>query len=127
VRFPRGKLWRSLFALLFALHGTLAAAHCLKLASGAHHQPFHVEICTGDGLVVLDLGGGTEPAPDSPGAHAGFCPDCHALPQAVLPAAPSLSGPAEFGSARLPRADDPSLLPGSRAPPYHPTGPPALS
>ncbi|MCA3376284.1 MAG: hypothetical protein INF64_04065 [Roseomonas sp.] len=84
-------------------------------------------ICSPDGDRTLHLGPGGEELP-APEAHGGFCLACHALPQAGLPAAPTLSTPAEPGSATLwPAAGDTGWRPAARAPPYDPTGPPAFA
>jgi len=121
------RLLRLLLALVLCLQSSLAAAHCLRMASTPQHKAFHVEICTADGIVVMDLGGaGDQDAP--PGHdHAGFCLACHGLPQVLLSDLPSVPMPTERAVA-APHARPEATLPlGARAPPYQPRGPPILS
>jgi hypothetical protein len=121
------RLLRLLLALVLCLQSSLAAAHCLRMASAPQHKAFHVEICTADGIVVMDLGGASDQ--DAPHDHhqAGFCLACHGLPQVVLPEPPAVPMPAERIVA-APHARPEATLPlGARAPPYQPRGPPTLS
>jgi hypothetical protein len=111
-------------ALVLCGQSALAAAHCLRLSASSQHAPFHVEICTVDGIVLMDLGEGADhqaPAGDMP---AGFCPVCHGLPHVTLPepvlvASPDVSPVA--ASIVMPEATPPHR---PRAPPYAPRGPP---
>ncbi len=113
-----------LIAALLLVQTVLAPALCLAHAASAGMATV---ICSPDGDRTLHLGPGGEELP-APEASSGFCLACHALPQAGLPAAPTLSTPAEPGSAITWRtAGDAGWRPAARAPPYDPTGPPALS
>lgn len=114
-------------ALVLCLQSGLAMAHCLRMTATLGHQPFKVEICTAEGLVALDLGG----TPDGEGhggeEHAGFCLICNGVPPLALPAPSEVAAPLVIGTVQL-AGPGLSLLPlGARAPPYRPTGPPALS
>ena len=112
-----------LIAALLLVQTVLAPALCLAHAASAG---LATVICSPDGDRTVHLGQGGEELP-APEAHGGFCLVCHALPQADIPAAPMLSAPAEPASATLWfAADDAGWRPGARAPPYDPTGPPAL-
>ena len=84
------------FALVLCLQSGLAMAHCLRMASPAGHQAFHVEICTPEGIITVDLGANDSPqgASDHGEDHAGFCLACHGAPQATLPSPPGL--PVQF-------------------------------
>ena len=121
------RLLRLLIALVLCLQSSLAAAHCLRMAGASQHKPFHVEICTADGIVVMDLGGaGDQDAPHGHD-HAGFCLACPGLPQVLLPDPPAVPMPTERAIA-APQARPEARLPlGARAPPYQPRGPPTLS
>lgn len=113
-----------LIAALLLVQTVLAPALCLAHTSNAGMATV---ICSPDGDRTVHLGPGGEELP-APEAHSGFCLACHALPQADLPAAPVLSTPAEPGSAIIWfAAGDTGWRPAARAPPYDPTGPPALS
>lgn len=112
--------------MVLCLQSGLAAAHCLRLAAALAHKAFHVEICTAEGIVLIDLGAADQ---DVPAGHdqAGFCLACHGLPQIVL-AEPigvplPVSRPAASPQAR------PEVLPplGARAPPYACRAPPAFA
>jgi hypothetical protein len=116
---------RLLLALALCLQSSLAMAHCLRLTGG--DTPFHVTICTAEGLVQVDLGGG-DAAPQGDAQHAvPPCPFCQAPAQFVLDDPPSLPLPRLVALA----VEAPPALaappPPARAPPYRPTGPPALS
>ena len=113
-----------LIAALLLVQTVLAPALCLAHAANAGMATV---ICSPDGDRTLHLGPGGEELP-APEAHEGFCLACHALPQADLPAAPMLSTPAESGSAIIWSATgDAGWRPAARAPPYEPTGPPAVA
>ena len=121
------RLLRLLLALVLCLQSSLAAAHCLRMASAPQHKAFHVEICTADGIVVMDLGGASDQDAPQGHDHAGFCLACHGLPQAVLPDLPSVPMPTERAVAAPPARPEATLPLGARAPPYQPRGPPTLS
>ncbi|WP_431282547.1 hypothetical protein ACQW02_24570 [Humitalea sp. 24SJ18S-53] len=114
-----------LLALALCLQSSLAMAHCLRLT--AADQPFHVEICTAEGLVLLDLAEPQDTERHQDRAFAGFCLACHGLPGIALPAVAEVPGPrmAPILLPPLPRLVAAPL--GARAPPYPPTGPPILS
>jgi hypothetical protein len=124
-RLPRWLL--IVLALAVFGQGSMAAAHCLRLAAAPQHAPFHVEICTTEGIVVMDLGGTADHEQPSGHDHAGFCLACHGLPQVLLPDPAAVPLPAERAVAArfvMPEATPPL---GARAPPYAPRGPPSLS
>lgn len=114
-------------ALLVFGQGSMAAAQCLRMAAAPQHAPFPVEICTAEGLVVMDLGGGAEH--EAPGGHdhAGFCLACHGLPQTVLPEPAAVPLRVQAPAAAAFVAPPAAPLPGARAPPYAQRGPPAFS
>ena len=113
-----------LIAALLLMQTGLAPALCLAHAASAG---LATVICSPDGDRTVHLGADGQELP-TPEAHSGFCLVCHALPQADIPAAPMLSTPAELGSAIIWLASgDAGWRPAARAPPYEPTGPPALS
>lgn len=116
-----------LFALLLLVQSGAALGHCLRgLAAG---EGLLVEICAVEGKRLLLLGPGGEPMePAAPAAEGGFCPVCHGLPEAALPA-PSLRlvAPAAAGPAAWHGAGAPLRLPPARAPPYATRAPPALA
>ena len=113
-----------LIAALLLVQTVLAPALCLAHAASAGMATV---ICSPDGDRTLHLGSGGEELP-APEAHGGFCLACHAPPQASLPAARTLSTPAEPGSAIIwLAAGDTGWRPAARAPPYDPTGPPAFA
>jgi hypothetical protein len=121
---------RLLLALVLCLQSSLAAAHCLRLATAPHpapHTAFHVEICTAEGLVVMDLGGAADHQMPSGHEHSGFCVACHGLPQAVLPEPPAVPIPAERPVATRLAAPEAAPPLGARAPPYISRAPPAFS
>jgi hypothetical protein len=111
------------FALL--LQAGLAPAHCLARAAGP--AGMETVICSADGMRSLHLGpdGQEVPAQD---AGQGVCLACPALPQAALPAAPEVAGPAwvAAGPAWHPAAAE-GLPPPARAPPFAPRAPPAFA
>lgn len=114
-------------ALVLFGQSASAAAHCLRRAAAPQPQSaFHVEICTADGIVLMDLGGADQDAP-SGHDHAGFCLACHGLPQMVLTEPASVPLPLSRPAA-APQAT-PEVLPpvGARAPPYASRAPPAFS
>ncbi len=113
-------------ALVLFGQSALAAAHCLRLAAAPAHTTFHVEICTADGIVLMDLGGADQDAPAGHD-HPGFCLACHGLPQIVLAQPVGVPLPASRPAA-APRATPEALPPlGARAPPYASRAPPAFS
>ncbi len=113
-----------LIAALLLVQTVLAPALCLAHVANAGMATV---ICSPDGDRTVHLGTNGEELP-APEAHGGFCLACHALPQADLPAAPMLSTPAEPSGAILWfAADDAVWRLGARAPPFDPTGPPALT
>jgi hypothetical protein len=116
------RLLRLFFALVLCLQSGLAMAHCLRMASPAGHVAFHVEICTPEGIVTVDLGADEAPVPGDD--HAGFCLTCHGAPQAALLAPPGLPLPAASLLAPPPLPRHAAAPPGARAPPDQPTGPP---
>lgn len=120
------RLLRLFFALVLCLQSGLAMAHCLRMASPAGHQAFHVEICTPEGIVTVDLGA---PGSGETGGHgedhAAFCLTCHGAPQAAPLAPPGLPVPTLTRLAPPPLPLHAAAPPGARAPPYQPTGPPA--
>ena len=121
------RLLRLLLALVLCLQSSLAAAHCLRMTSAPQHKAFHVEICTAEGIVVVNLGGaGDQDAPHDHD-HAGFCLACHGLPQVVLPEPPAVPLPTErpVVASHVPPEALPPL--GARAPPYGSRAPPTLS
>ena len=84
-------LTRLLVALLFL---QVAAAPSLCLARAGHAAVGLVEICTAESIRLVHLADdGSGEAPER-AAHDGFCPLCHALPQAAAPDAPILHAPA---------------------------------
>jgi hypothetical protein len=114
-----------LIALLLLLQAVMAPAHCL--AMGAAPAGFEAVICAADGTRTMLIG------PDGqelPAQHdgAGACLACHGLPQAAALDPPALPAPAWTAAAiAWSTSGGESLPPGARAPPYRPTGPPALS
>lgn len=123
---PGARLLRLLLALVLCLQSSLAAAHCLRMAGAPAHTAFHVEICTAEGIVLMDLGGADQDAPSGQN-HAGFCLACHALPQMLLAEPVSVPLPASRPAA-VPHATPEALPPfGARAPPYASRAPPAFS
>jgi hypothetical protein len=117
-----------LVVVAFVLFGqsTVAGAHCLRLAAVPAHTTFHVEICTADGIVLMDLGGADQDAPVGHD-HPGFCLACHGLPQIVLAEPVGVPLPALRPVAT--KKATPEALPplGARAPPYASRAPPAFS
>jgi cytochrome c553 len=121
------RLLRVLLALVLCLQSGLAAAQCLRLAAAPAHKAFHVEICTSEGIVLMDLGGTSDQDAPSGHDHAGFCLACHGLPQTVLPEPASVPLPVSRPVA-APRAASKATPPvGARAAPYAPRAPPAFS
>jgi len=123
---PGARPLRLLLALVLCLQSGLAAAHCLRIAGAPPHQAFHVEICTSEGIVLMDLGGADQDVPAGHD-HAGFCLACHGLPQMVLAEPANVPLPASRRAA-APQATPEALPPlGARAPPYASRAPPAFS
>jgi hypothetical protein len=122
------RLLRLFFALVLCLQSGLAMAHCLRMASPAGHHAFHVEICTPEGIVTVDLGAEGSGETGGHGEdHAGFCLACHGAPQATLPSPPGLPVPLATSFALPPLPLHAAAPLSARAPPYSPTGPPTLS
>lgn len=128
---PATRLSRLLLALVLCLQSGLAMAQCLRMAAPTGGAGLHLEICTAEGLVTIalpgDLADGQDGKADTPASRGIFCPVCHGLPQVDLPPPVELPAPrlAAAPVAWLAPAPVPAL--GGRAPPYRPTGPPALS
>lgn len=113
-----------LLAALLLLQVVVAPSLCLARAgqSGAGL----VEICTAEGIKLVHLAeGGSGEAPQH-GAHDGFCPICHALPQASALDAPVLPTPAWIASrASWHAAGLAAPPPAIRGPPSGARAPPA--
>jgi hypothetical protein len=123
----RARLLRVLLALVLCLQSGLAAAHCLRFAAAPAHQAFHVEICTSEGIMLMDLGGTSDQDAPFGHDHAGFCLACHGLPQLVLAEPASVPLPVS-GLTAAPQATPEALPPlGARATPYASRAPPAFS
>lgn len=83
------RLLAALLLLQVVLAPALCMAHAAQIAAGEA-----VQICTVDGLRVVHLDAdGQEQAPPADSGHHGFCPLCHALPEAASVAAPVLPPP----------------------------------
>ncbi len=114
-----------LLAALVLLQVVLAPSLCLARA-GAASQGL-VEICTAEGIRLLHLAvDGSGEAPQH-GADDGFCPICHALPQAAGLDAPLLPAPrwtlaATAWDAPIRAAPPPAI----RGPPSGARAPPSL-
>ncbi|WP_431282269.1 DUF2946 family protein [Humitalea sp. 24SJ18S-53] len=117
--------FRFILALVLCLQSSLAMAHCLRLTTA--DQPFHVEICTAEGLMLIDLAEPQDGERHSDRAFAGFCLACHGLPGIALPAVAEVPAPRMTPILLPPLARQTAPPLGARAPPYHPTGPPILS
>lgn len=118
MRNPAAPLSRLLAALLL-LQVMVAPSLCLARAGQAAQGL--IEICTAEGIKLVHLpGDGSGEAPQH-GAHDGFCPLCHALPQASALDAPILPSPA-WSVARTSWH-----APGMAAPPPAIRGPPSGS
>ena len=115
-----------LVALVQFGQSALAVAHCLRLAATPQPTALHVEICTADGIVLMDLGGADQDAPAGHD-HAGFCLACHGVPQMVMSEPVGVPLRAEGVVAAEPIAREMVLDLGARAPPYSTRAPPALS
>lgn len=122
MRNPSALLSRLLAALLL-LQVVFAPSLCVARAGQA--ATGLVEICTAEGIKLVRLAAdGSGEAPQH-GADDGFCPVCHALPQASALDAPILPSPAWIASrvswnvAGLAAPPPPIRGPpsGSRAPP----------
>jgi hypothetical protein len=121
------RVLRVLLALVLCLQSGLAAAHCLRLAVAPAHEAFHVEVCTSEGIVLMDLGGTSDQDAPVGQDHAGFCLACHGLPQMVLtePASVLLPVSRPVAAPRaIPEATPPPGAPGL---PYASRAPPAFS
>lgn len=116
---------RLILALVLVLQSSLALAHCLRAAPAGAHHAFLVEVCSAEGTMVVDLGGGADHGTPHDTEHGGFCPGCHGLPQLALPPPAGLVLPFLPQASLPPLPAQAALPPGARAPPYHPTGPPA--
>ncbi|WP_188971489.1 hypothetical protein [Neoroseomonas lacus] len=114
-----------LIALVLLLQVVLAPAHCLAMVTTP--AGFDTVVCSPDGVRTLHLGpdGKAVPAPETSG---GFCPACHALPQAFLPVAPVLATPAWVTVAfNWHIAPSHGLKQAARAPPFAPRAPPTFA
>jgi hypothetical protein len=114
-----------LIAMILLVQVVLAPAHCLAMAG----TPAGMEtvICSPDGMRTLHLGpdGQALPAPE---AQTGFCVACHAVPEALLPQAPTLATPAWTTIAAIWQPVPAHRLPqAARAPPFAPRAPPAFA
>jgi hypothetical protein len=124
---PGARLLRLLLALVLCLQSGLAAAHCLRFAAAPAHQALHVEICTAEGIVLMDLGGTSDQDAPFGHDHAGFCLACHGLPQLVLAEPASVPLPVS-GLTAAPQATPEALPPlSARATPYASRAPPVFS
>lgn len=123
-----GRTLRLLLAMVLWLQSSLAMAHCVRVAAGASgHASFRVEICTADGLVVMEMAETGDADGNAGQEHVGFCLACHGLPQAALPEPAGMAEPWRAPSAAIFVAQRQALPYGARAPPYAPRGPPHLS
>lgn len=114
---------RLIAAVLF-MQTAMAPAHCLAhaLAGG-----FATVICTEDGQRTVHLTADGDLAPETH-SLTGFCAACHALPAAPVLTVPVLPAPAWVAVPVAWHATVAEFLPArARAPPFEPTGPPALS
>jgi hypothetical protein len=114
-------------ALVLFGQSALAAAHCLRLAAAPAHTSFQVEICTLDGIVLMDLGGTSDQDAPSGHDHAGFCLACHGLPQMVLAEPVGVPQPVSRPVAAPQATPEATPPPGARAPPYASRAPPTFS
>ncbi|MEO3474678.1 DUF2946 family protein [Roseomonas sp. CAU 1739] len=113
-----------LIALILFLQVVLAPAHCLAMVTAP--AGLETVICSPDGMRTLHVGpdGSAVPAPE---ATDGFCPACHALPEAVLPAAPIVASPAWTAiTSGWQITPSHGLKQAARAPPFAPRAPPAF-
>jgi hypothetical protein len=129
-RRPPAGLTHRLLAVVLLLQAVLAPALCLARGAGPEASGPAVEICTADGIGTLHGGADAPEGDDAPGeaGHRGFCPACHALPQAAAPPAPPVLPPPAWAPAAhgwLP-ATPAALPPGIRGPPAGARAPPAL-
>ena len=114
-----------LIALVLLLQVVLAPAHCLAMVAAP--AGFDTVVCSPDGMRTIHLGPDGEQVPAHEAAR-GFCLACHGLPQTLLPEAPVTPTAAwSFVGLAWHAAGAETLPPAARAPPYRPTGPPALS
>jgi hypothetical protein len=114
-----------LIALLLLVQAVVAPAHCLAMAAAP--AGFEAVICAADGTRTVLIGPDGQ---EMPAQHdsAGACLACHGLPQGAVLDPPIVPSPAWTVTAvAWAAAGQESLPPGARAPPYRPTGPPALS
>lgn len=115
-----------LIALVLLLQVVLAPAHCLAMVTSIA-VGIDTVICSPEGTRTVHLGPDGKQLPAHE-ATRGFCVACHGLPQTVLPEAPVTPSPAwSFVGLAWHAAGAETLPPAARAPPYRPTGPPALS
>lgn len=119
------RLITRLIAAILLVQVVLAPAHCLAMASVS--AGIEAVICSPDGTRTIHVGPDGQEAPVHE-ASRGFCAACHGLPQVALPEPPPSPTPAWIVSGlawHVAAAE--ALPPAARAPPYRPTGPPALA
>ncbi|WP_207537334.1 DUF2946 family protein [Sabulicella rubraurantiaca] len=116
----RKPLLRLLAALLFLQSG-VAMAHCLRSMAG--DPALLVEICTAEGMRMLDLGDHDEAKTGS-----GICAVCADLPAVSLPAPPSVWRPVLYVAPRFePISSFAAPIARARAPPLGSRAPPAIT
>jgi hypothetical protein len=114
-----------LIALVLLLQVVLAPAHCLAMVAAP--GGLDTVVCSPDGVRTIHVGPDGQELPAHE-ATRGFCLACHGLPQTLLPEAPVTPAAAwSFVGLAWHAAGAETLPPAARAPPYRPTGPPALS
>jgi hypothetical protein len=110
-------------ALLLVWQVGLAPALCLARMLPRHAA---MEICTPEGLRTVSLPAPPSEGTPAPTAHDGFCPACHALPQAGTIATPILPRPAwVLAPAGWDTPRRAALPPAIRGPPGGARAPPA--
>lgn len=117
---------RGLIRLLAAV--TLVTAAIMPLRHAGHAGPvLTAEICTGDGIVLVQLD--ADGAPVAPVAAVEPCLLCHALPAVAVPTAPTVPSLDRLVVAvDLSRGDAVPRAPPAQAFPDHPpTAPPRLA
>ncbi|MBR0680803.1 hypothetical protein GXW74_09915 [Roseomonas eburnea] len=114
-----------LIAAVLLLQVLLAPAHCLAMVAAP--AGLETVVCAPDGMRTIHVGPDGQEMPAHE-ASQGFCLACHGLPQAMMPDAPRVTGPAWIATlVTWHAAQAKTLPPAARAPPYRPTGPPTLS
>lgn len=119
-------LRRGLIRLLAAV--TLVTAAIMPLRHAGHASPYlTAEICTGEGIVLVQLD--ADGAPGAPTTAAEPCLLCHALPGVAVPTAPTVPSLDRLVVVvDLSRGDAVPRAPPARAFPDHPpTAPPHLA